>query len=235
MLLMQAGIYDDPLQVHDAFLNTNVMIPAKSVQTPHKTLGRYKAPAGENHTQCIILHRTSDIYAKLVATSPLNRTESWFFYTAIYLTSMGYVLPNCFFPKPVLRKLQNSALWAFLAKCGYNRNTCRSIVFAPICYGGGGVISLYLLQGEGQILTFLKHWRTNTDTDNLLRIALSWAQLHVGTSACFLTNTQSPLPHYRADGYGHSGISSHKSMGLSNLTITFYRLFSANETSTLWI
>jgi hypothetical protein len=193
--MMRAGIYGDPLLVHDALLDTKVTIPAKSVHSPHKTLGHHKAPAGANSTQRIVLHRNSDIYAKLVATSPLDRTDSWFFYTAIYLTSMGYVLPNCFFPETVLKKLQNSALRAFLAKCGYNRNTHRCIVFAPIRYGGGGFISLYLLQGEGQILTFLKHWRTDTDAGNLLRIALSWAQLHVGTSVCFLTDTTTPLPH----------------------------------------
>jgi hypothetical protein len=54
---------------------------------------------------------------------------------------------------------------------------------------------MYLLQGEGQILTFLKHWRTDTDACNLLRIALSWAQLHIGTSFCCLTDTKTPLPH----------------------------------------
>jgi hypothetical protein len=41
----------------------------------------------------------------------------------------------------------------------------------------------------------LKHWRTDTDAGNLLHIALSWAQLHVGTSVFFLTDTKTPLPH----------------------------------------
>jgi hypothetical protein len=192
---MRGGIYGEPLQVHDSFLDTEVTIPAKSVFTPHKTLGHHKAPAGNNHTQRLVLRRNSDIYAKLVATSPLNRTDSWFFYTSIYLPSMGYVLPTCFFPESVLQHVSNSALRAFLAKCGYNRNTQRTIVYAPIRFGGCGFISLYLLQGEGQILTFLKHWRTDTDAGNLLRVAISWTQLHIGTSFCFLTDTTSSLPH----------------------------------------
>jgi hypothetical protein len=108
---------------------------------------------------------------------------------------MGYVLPNCFFPESVLQKLQNSALRAFLAKCGYNRNTQRTIVFAPIRYGGCGFLALYLIQGEGQILTFLKHWRTNSNAGNLLRIAVAWTQLHLGTSLPFLTDTATSLPH----------------------------------------
>jgi hypothetical protein len=193
--IIRAGIYGTPLQVHDALTDRQVTIPAKSVYTPHKTLGHQKAPAGVNLTQRQVLQTNSDMYARLVATSPFNRTDSWFFYTAIYLKSLGYVLSGCFFEEKVLLSLQNAALRAFLAKCGYNRNTQRTIVFAPIRYGGCGFLSLYLIQGEGQILTFLKHWRTNTDAGNLLRIAVAWTQLHIGTSACFLMDTQTPLPH----------------------------------------
>jgi hypothetical protein len=131
----------------------------------------------------------------LVKSMSPNCPDSWLFYNAIYLKSLGYVLPNCFFQESVLQKLQSLALRSFLAKCGYNRNTQRTIVFAPICYGGCGFTPLYLLQGEGQILAFLKHWRTDSDAGNLLRIALAWIQLHVGTSFCFLIVTTTPLPH----------------------------------------
>jgi hypothetical protein len=135
------------------------------------------------------------MYARLVTTSPFNRTNLCFFYTAIYLKSLGYVLSGCFFEDKALLTIQNWALCAFLAKCGYNCNTQQTIVFAPIRYGGCGFISLYLIQGEGQILTFLKHWRSNTDAGNLLRIAVAWTQLHIDTSASFLMNTETPLPH----------------------------------------
>lgn len=39
---MRAGTYGNPLEIPDASLLTNVTIPAKSVFTPHKTLGHYK-------------------------------------------------------------------------------------------------------------------------------------------------------------------------------------------------
>jgi hypothetical protein len=173
-----------------------VIIPAKSVFQTHKTLGHHKAPAGKNTTQLRILKANSDVFSKLVATSPCNRTDSWFFYSAIYLKSIGYILPNCFYDKRELTKVQQSALRAFLAKCGFNRNTACAIVFAPICYGGCGFFSLYLIQGEGQILQFLTHWRTNTTAGNLLRIAVSWVQLHLGISWFCLGDTTTPLPHF---------------------------------------
>jgi hypothetical protein len=120
--------------------------------------------------------------------------DSWFFYTAIYLKSLGCVLPDCFFLEKELKQVQQAALQEFLAKCGYNRNTHRSIVFTPIHYGGCGFLHLYLLQGEGQILTFIKHWHTQTEAGKLLRVAISWTQLHLGTSISFLPDMTSLLP-----------------------------------------
>jgi hypothetical protein len=114
---------------------------------------------------------------------------------AINIPSLRYVLPNCFFTKKELNKVQQAALCVFVAKSRFNRNTHRSVVFAPICFGGCGFSSLYLLQGEGQILGFLEHWRTAMDSGHLLRIAISWTQLHLGISFSFLTGTTTPLLH----------------------------------------
>jgi hypothetical protein len=71
----------------------------------------------------------------------------------------------------------------------------HSIVFAPIWYRGCGFTPLSLVQGEGQIVTFLKHWQTDMDAGNLHRIALSWTQLHLGNSFCCLQDTKTRLPH----------------------------------------
>jgi hypothetical protein len=80
---MRAGTYGTPLLVQDALTSDPVTIPAKSAYQTHKTLGHHKAPAGKNTTQLRILKANSDVFSKLVATSPCNRTDSWFFYSAI--------------------------------------------------------------------------------------------------------------------------------------------------------
>jgi hypothetical protein len=36
--------------------------------------------------------------------------DLWFLYTAVYLKSLGYVLPNCYFPEKTLQKVQKVAL-----------------------------------------------------------------------------------------------------------------------------
>ena len=184
-----------PLTVTEALTDQPSTIPAKSVYTAHKTLGHYKAPAGDNSTQRVLIRTKSDAFAKMVITSPCNRMDSWFFYTAIYLKLVRYVLPNCFFTPRELQKIQQEALHTFLAKCGYNSKTHQSIVFAPISFGGCGFCALYLLQGEGQILIFLKNWQADTQASRLLCIAVSWTQLYLGTSFCCLQDTTTPLPH----------------------------------------
>jgi hypothetical protein len=163
--IMWGGIYGDPLMVQDALTATPVIIPAKLGYTPHKTLGHFKASAGQNTTQLWTLQSKSNIYSHQVATctcnqhlqpalatSTCNHMDSWYFYSNVYVPSLGYVLPNCFFTKKQLTKVQRHALHSFLAKCGYNRNTHQSIVFAPIRLGSCGFLHLFLLKPDGSYM-----------------------------------------------------------------------------------
>ncbi len=95
--LMHAGTYGEPLQVKDPKTSNPGTIPEKLAFDTHKTFGHHKAPAGNNSTQLHILQTKSNGFSQQVATSSCNQTDSWFFYNAIYLKSIGYVLPNCFY------------------------------------------------------------------------------------------------------------------------------------------
>jgi hypothetical protein len=55
--------------------------------------------------------------------------------------------------------------------------------------------SLYSLQGTGQVMAFLKYWRSPCQAGQLLRHATAWAQYGVGTSVSFLTDVTTVLPH----------------------------------------
>jgi hypothetical protein len=87
--MMRVGKFGAPLQVHDESTATAVTIAAKLVFQSHKTLGHHKVPAGKNKTQLSILWLSLDANVKLVSTSPCNRMDSLFFYTAIYIPSLG--------------------------------------------------------------------------------------------------------------------------------------------------
>jgi hypothetical protein len=107
--------------------------------------------------------------AQQVSSSPLHVTGSHTFYNAISLKSIGFVLPNSYFTEATLTTIQSNAICSFIPKCGYNRNTTsQAIIFGPSHLAGGGFLPLFLLQGKGQVLQFLKFWRTDTPMSRFL-------------------------------------------------------------------
>jgi hypothetical protein len=66
------------------------------------------------------------------------------------------------------------------AKCGFNRNTSRAVLAAPIELGGGGFTPLYVTAGTGYVTHFLKNWRTPTeDIGKQLRIVYAWGEVQL--------------------------------------------------------
>ena len=98
------------------------VITPKSAYTPHKTLGYWKDPAGGQHRQYSILKEKCNKEAKFVDCSALTRREAWMYYTACFVPSIGYVLPNSFFTHTELDKISKKAMSAIIAKCSFNRN-----------------------------------------------------------------------------------------------------------------
>jgi hypothetical protein len=82
-----------------------------------------------------------------------------------------------------------------IAKNCFNRHTKRKILYGPLQYGGANFRHLYMKQGVGQVTTFLRHWRQHTGSGKLLKVALAWHQLSVGTSYSILTRVHEELPH----------------------------------------
>jgi hypothetical protein len=64
-----------------------------SAHSAHKTLGCYKEPAGNQKATAKYLLDNSNCRAHQLATSPLDRKESWTYYHAVYLPSVSYSLP----------------------------------------------------------------------------------------------------------------------------------------------
>jgi hypothetical protein len=169
-------------------------IPEVSAHTAHKTLGHYKDPAGNQRRQLQVLLDKSNLAAAFVGKSPLSREEAWTYYFAIYLPSVGYPLPNCYFTKPELDRIQLKFMSTIIAKCGYNRKTKREIIYGPAHLGGANFRPLYTEQGVGQVTTFLRFWRSPGQAGQLLRIAVAWAQFVAGTSSSILIDVDTPLP-----------------------------------------
>jgi hypothetical protein len=174
---------------------STVHIPQKSAFAPHKTLGHWKAPVGNGSKQLQVLREKSQAMASQLLRSPIRNYEAWRFYGAIYLKAIGYVLPNCHFTETQLQLLQSIMYRVILPKCESNWKTARKIIHGPSELCGGQFLPLYTMQGEGQIMQFLKFWCTKTDTGKLLRAAVAWLQLHIGVGFSLLDNVTTVIPH----------------------------------------
>jgi hypothetical protein len=79
------------------------------------------------------------------------------------------------------------AMQTIKARCGYNRNTKSEIIYGPMVYGGANFRHLYMHQGVGQLTQFLRHrQKPDTVTGRLLKSAVAWTQMTVGTSYSIL-------------------------------------------------
>ena len=178
-------------------LNTEI-VPYRSVFNAYKTLGYYKSPSGTQTTQHAVLKKKCDNHARIVSTSALTRRDAWTYYFSMYLTSPGYPLPLSHFSPDQLHDLETKSLPALIAKCGFNRNSSRAVLYGPVRFNGGGFRPFSTEQGVGQILYLMKQWTCTLQPGNAQRISVSWAQLNVGVSWSVLDNVTTPLPHFES-------------------------------------
>ena len=81
-----------------------------------------------------------------------------------------------------------------VARCGFNRNSKKEILYGPLSLGGAGFRHLYVLQGISQTLMFIRNWRQDSTAGRLLRIAIAWFQEQTGVSYSILEKVHAPLP-----------------------------------------
>jgi hypothetical protein len=180
---MVKGNVGQAIKIPDAVTGTPIPIPRKSVEEEHKTLGHYKAPCGKLPQQRQVLMQEANRMAQMVLGSYLTSIESNMVYFAVFLPKFSYVLPQCYFSSNQLRLIENKAQQAFTAKAGYNRKMSLAIRYGPQMLGGAGFVQLATIQGEGQVMNFLKHWKWKTYVSSLLHCSLAWAQMNAGISA----------------------------------------------------
>jgi len=200
--VLAAGMVGDPLLLVSGDRSLVQAIPLTSAYTAYKTLGHFKSPSGTSCRQYQELKKKSDKLASFLQCSSLDHKETWTFYFAIFLPSIGYPLANSFLTQPQCDKIQRNAFRTMVSMCGFNRNTARVILYGPAFLGGACFRHLYTEQGVGQISLFLRHWRQRTQGGTLLRIAVAWTQYAIGTGRSFLVDTDTLLPHMEVKWLG---------------------------------
>ena len=187
----------DTLEVNDSN-GQPINITYKSIDESHKTLGHHKAPSstGEKNFEHVLkrAQKLTETLMKCPATSAEART----FFETILLPAVGYTLPQSCHTKKQLDRLQR-CINPIYAKCGYNRNTHRAVLFGPEEYGGAGFLPFSVYDGTGKCLHFLKLWRSpHLDEGKLLRIAVSRVQDQSGISVSIFKDVHRKLPHLEA-------------------------------------
>ena len=176
----------------------SVTIESKSNYSSHKTLGCFIEPRGNLSGMKEHLRSKMTEFHRVLVSSALTRREAWTFYFAIYLPSTGYPLPLCHFKKSELDTLHRKVMSEMIARCGFCRKTKHEIIYGPADLAGACFRHPYAEQGTGQVLFFLKYWRSLGQAGALARIALSWTQYQVGTGKPILEDCTTPLPHMEA-------------------------------------
>jgi hypothetical protein len=166
-----------------------------SAYKAHKTLGHFKDPAGTQTEQFRQLLKKSNAITSFLWTVPLSRKEAWTFYYACYLPAINYPLSCSSLQPRQLETIQKQAMKIIVARCGFNRNTKKEVLYGPQELGGASFRHLAIEQGTGQTTTFIRNWRRpSTTAGKLLRIALSWFQQQVGVSFPIMANVHTVLP-----------------------------------------
>ena len=185
-----------PAEVTDPTTKAVHALTFLSPHTAHKTLGHYKEPAGTQMEQFRQLRAKSDKSTEFIWKCHLTPKEAWTYYYACYLPSIGYPLSCSSLTHAQLDRVQRTAMTIIVARCGYNRNTKREILYGPMSYGGANFRHLYMHLGVvGQLTTFMRHWRQpQTIPGKLLRCAVAWTQMSAGTSYSIFQRVYEDLP-----------------------------------------
>jgi hypothetical protein len=192
---MTSGLQGLVLDLTSSLTGAPIHVKKKSAYECHKTLGHQKAPAGNSAKHLNQVMTTARQLAQQVALSPATRIQAMLFFWSIYVATVRFSLPQCFYTKPTLDKAQSKSIPLILAKSGYMRTTAYSILFGPKVLGGAGFIRWSTLQGEGQLMLFLKHWRANDDAGRLLRVAVAWVQYQSGVGFPIFAHPATNIPY----------------------------------------
>jgi hypothetical protein len=135
---------------------------------------------------------------RYLTTAPADRCISFLFYFSLYLPSIGWVLPQCFYTPAELKQIESKSMPLIFAKCRHNHNSPKILMYGHPSLSGGGFIRLYMIQGKGQIQLFLKFWRTQSEISQVLLITLAWCQYQAGTSKPVLEHPKDHIPYLEA-------------------------------------
>ncbi len=164
-------------------------IRQRDVSKAHKTLGVWITPNGNDAAQTEYLSQVANQISSLVATSRLNKFESFMAHRACWFLAVAYSLQTPTLSEREIHKVQTRSMSIFLPKLGLNQHFPRVVLYGPPEMGGLQLRDLYIEQGIAQIMTLLRHVYSNTTVGNMIMIAIQSLQMEAGTKVQLMTDT----------------------------------------------
>jgi hypothetical protein len=172
---------------------THHKVPRIDIKDSFRTLGIYLSPSGSQTKQVQILRQHSNHYFTAITASTLSSEEAYCSYMQYLYPKIIYPLPCSSLTQQQCRHIQAPALAALLPKMHLNRHTSHAIIFGELRYGGLNIPDLYTDQGYGQLKLLIGHLKLKDEIGDLILIAISHLQLHIGSGSPFFSL---PYPHY---------------------------------------
>lgn len=135
--------------------------------------------------QTKILRQHSEQYYIQVNTSTLSSDEAYTSYMHYLQPKLIYPLPCSSLTQKQCQHVQAPALAALIPKLHANGHIAHVIIFGEQRYGGLSLPNLYTDQGYGQLKLLIGHIKLGDNIGNLIFIAMSHLQLHMGSETPF--------------------------------------------------
>ena len=161
----------------------DVTIGGKNIYQTRTNLGHDKSPGSNGITHYKRVLKKGLGIAEAIVKCGGTRDESRMYYDTVWRPAVEYTLSQSFLSDKQLKAIEKACLPKIISKCGYNRMTSRAILGGPANLTGGGIIPLVAATGAGEVLHFVKNWRTpQEDIGKVLRIVYAWNQYQAGVS-----------------------------------------------------
>ena len=161
----------------------DVTIGGKNIYQTRTNLGHDKSPGSNGITHYKRVLKKGLGIAEAIVKCGGTRDESRMYYDTVWRPAVEYTLSQSFLSDKQLKAIEKACLPKIISKCGYNRMTSRAILGGPANLTGGGIIPLVAAMGAGEVLHFVKNWRTpQEDIGKVLRIVYAWNQYQAGVS-----------------------------------------------------
>ena len=80
--------------------------------------------------------------------------------------------------------------------CGFNQNTSKAILEAPIELSGGGFTPLHVTESASSVMHFIRNWwNEEEDLGKIIRCTYTRAQYNAGVSFSLFEQPDIKLPH----------------------------------------